>query len=151
MMKEVKSQAKVGVSVESLWKALALDMRFIIPSVVPNLVKEVQIIEGDGSLGTVLLFNFASGVPHMSYQKEKIVELDDSLHRISLQVVEGGHLNLGFSSYTTTFQLTASGEQETSVDIIVAYESQAEETANPLKTIASSLGFIKCLENYLLN
>lgn len=87
----------------------------------------------------------------MSYQKEKIVELDDSLHRISLQVVEGGHLNLGFSSYTTTFQLTASGEQETSVDIIVAYESQAEETANPLKTISSSLGFIKCLENYLLN
>lgn len=69
MMKEVKSQAKVGVSVESLWKALALDMRFIIPSVVPNLVKEVQIIEGDGSLGTVLLFNFASGESSLMFSK----------------------------------------------------------------------------------
>lgn len=55
----------------------------------------------------------------MSYQKEKIVELDESVHKISLQVVEGGHLNLGFNSYKTTFQLNSIGEKETSVEIIV--------------------------------
>lgn len=89
-------------------------------------------------------------VSSMSCQKEKIVEVDESLHRFSLQVVEGGHLNLGFSAYKTTFRLTAIGEQQTSIDVMVAYESEVE-TTNPSKTTAAALAFIKCLENYLLN
>jgi hypothetical protein len=34
----------------------------------------------------------------MAYQKEKIVELDESLHQITLEVMEGGYLILGFAS-----------------------------------------------------
>ncbi|XP_031254393.1 phytohormone-binding protein-like isoform X1 [Pistacia vera] len=151
MMKEVKSQVKAGVEIGTFWKALTKDMRFIIPKIVPNLVKEVELVEGDGGLGSVLLFKFGSDVSNMSYQKEKIVELDECLHIISLQVVEGGHLNLGFSVYKTTFQLTSIGEHETSIDVIVAYESEVEESSKPSKTTASALAFIKCLESYLLN
>jgi hypothetical protein len=87
----------------------------------------------------------------MTYQKEKIVELDESLHQITLQVIEGGHLSLGFSSYKTTFILTATGEQETMVHVIVSYESETQETITPSKTTESTLYFLKCLETYLLN
>ncbi|KAL9444170.1 hypothetical protein AB3S75_017368 [Citrus x aurantiifolia] len=66
MKKEVKSQAKVCVGAGALWKALAKDLRFVIPIIIPNLVKQVQFIEGDGGLGTVLLFNFRFDVPNMS-------------------------------------------------------------------------------------
>lgn len=84
-------------------------------------------------------------------QKEKIVELDESLHLIGLQVIEGGHLNHGFTSYKTVFQLTAITELETLVDMKVVYEIEAEETQRPVETTKSALAFIKCVETYLLN
>ena len=74
-----------------------------------------------------------------------------SLHKISLQVVGGRHLNLDFNSYTTTFQLNSIGEKETSVDIIVAYESEVQKTTIPSKTTAAALALSKCLGSYLLN
>ncbi|CAK9160207.1 unnamed protein product [Ilex paraguariensis] len=152
MLKEAKTQAKAQVGIEALWRALAKNLWVIIPRVIPNLVKDAEMIEGDGGLGTVFLFNFGSGVSNsISYQKEKIVELDESLHQIGLKVIEGGHLNLGFASYKTTFQLTAIGESETLVGFKVVYETETEETHIPGETSKSALAFINCLENYLLN
>ncbi|CAB4277597.1 unnamed protein product [Prunus armeniaca] len=87
----------------------------------------------------------------MSYQKEKIVELDDAVHKIGLQVIEGGHLNFGFSSYKTTFQLTPIQEEETMVSVEVTYESEVEDSSMPSKTAKSVLAFIRNLECYLLN
>jgi hypothetical protein len=88
----------------------------------------------------------------MAYQKEKIVELDESLHQITLEVVEGGYLSLGFASYKTTFILTSTGEQESLVDVRVSYHhSQTDqESAIPSNTVDSTLHFIKCLESYFL-
>lgn len=60
-MKELKAQAKVGVGIKLLWGALAKDICFALPRIIPNLVKEAQILEGDGGLGTVFLFKFGSG------------------------------------------------------------------------------------------
>ena len=89
-----------------------------------------------------------------AYQKEEIVELDESFHRIALQVLEGGHLNKGFSFYMTTFQLTAIAEQETLVDVTVSFETETEtyqESTMPSKTIKATLEFLKCLETNIMN
>ncbi|KAF5461019.1 hypothetical protein F2P56_020848 [Juglans regia] len=153
-MEEVRTQAKAAVGLDILWKALTKELRFVVPKAIPNLVKDVEMIEGDGGLGSVLLFNFCSDASPMTYQREKIVELEESLHQIALEVIEGGHLNHGFSSYKTTFMLTAIGEQETLVDIKVSYQFDQKDdriTKMPLKTTDSTLYFIKCLETYLLN
>ena len=92
-----------------------------------------------------------TGVKTMTYQKEKISELNESIHRIALEVVEGGHLNLGFSHYKTIFQLTATRDQDTLIDVTVAYEIDAEDDSLPSKTVSSMLAYIKQLENFLLN
>lgn len=62
MAKEVKTEAKVCVGIGALWEALAKDLRILIPKIIPNLVKSVKVIEGDGGVGTVLLFSFGSGM-----------------------------------------------------------------------------------------
>ncbi|XP_018499813.1 phytohormone-binding protein-like [Pyrus x bretschneideri] len=99
-----------------------------------------------------LLFSFGSDVPKMSYQKEKIVELDESVDKFGLQIIEGGHLNFGFSSYKTTFQLTSIHEKETLVSIEITYESEVEDNnAMPSKTTMSTFALVKNLEEYLLN
>lgn len=89
----------------------------------------------------------------LGYQKERVVEFIEPLHQFGLQVIEGGHLNHGFSSYTTVFQLTAMGESDykTLVDFKVVYETgEEEETKMPEETTKSMLDFIKCLEDFLL-
>ncbi|PSS06309.1 Phytohormone-binding protein [Actinidia chinensis var. chinensis] len=104
MAKEAKTQVKVQVGIEANMESSGKDLRFILPRIMPSVVKDVQVIEGDGGLSTVFLFNFGSDVSNIRYQKEKLVDLDESLHQIGMQVVEGGHLNIGFSSYKTTYQ-----------------------------------------------
>ncbi|XP_004295884.1 PREDICTED: phytohormone-binding protein-like [Fragaria vesca subsp. vesca] len=152
MVKEIKTETKVGVGIAALWKALSKDLRFLAPKIAPNLIKDVELIEGDGtSTGTVLLFSFGTDASNIVYQEEKIVELDESLHRFGLQVLKGGHLNHGFSSYKTSFQLAGIQEQETLVSITVTYESAVEDTTMPSKSTQASIAFIKSLESYLLN
>ncbi|KAF6134420.1 hypothetical protein GIB67_012360 [Kingdonia uniflora] len=137
MKKELKAQTKVGVGIETLWKALVKDLRSVLPKVVPNLVRNIKLLEGDD-------------VKSMTYQKEKIVELDEAHHRFGIQVIEGGHLTFGYASYITIFQMTENGETETLVDISVIYETVTDEAAMPKETTKSALFFITCLEKHLM-
>ncbi|CAN1154159.1 Phytohormone-binding protein CSBP [Linum perenne] len=130
-------------------------MQTVVPKMLPQLVKDVQLLEGDGGTGTIFLFNFS----HVRYQKEKIVELDETVNRFGLEVVEGGHLDHGFSMYKTTFQLTDAAaddlqgnKYQTIVDVTVAYEFdiEVEECDMPSMTMAYTLNFVKSLEKYLL-
>lgn len=56
MTKELKTQTKVSVGIEVLWGALAKDINIVLPRIIPNLVKDAEVLEGDGGLGTVFLF-----------------------------------------------------------------------------------------------
>ncbi|CAN1775411.1 Phytohormone-binding protein [Linum perenne] len=156
MLKEVKSQIQVSVDLEILWKSLTKDLHIVVPKILPDKVKDVQVLQGDGGLGTILLFNFTSAEGVMNYQKEKIVEFDETRHRIGLEVTKGGHRDHGFSFYKTTFQLTAAtGEEqrETVVDVTVTYEfeMEIEDSQVSSMTIAHTLGFLKSMETYLLS
>jgi acetoin utilization deacetylase AcuC-like enzyme len=94
------------------------------------------------------------GVSAMTYQKEKIMALDESLHQITLEVLEGGYTSLGFASYKTlTLILTANGEQESLVDVIFSYYhfQTDQESAKLSNTMDSTLHFIQCVESYFLN
>ncbi|CAN1154162.1 Phytohormone-binding protein CSBP, partial [Linum perenne] len=94
----------------------------------------------------------SSDIQTLRYQKEKIVELDETVNRFGLEVVEGGHLDHGFSMYKTTFQLTDGNKYQTIVDVTVAYEFdiEVEECDMPSMTMAYTLNFVKSLEKYLL-
>ncbi|CAJ1978602.1 unnamed protein product [Sphenostylis stenocarpa] len=153
MTKEFSEKTEVSVGLEALWQAMSKDLGVTVAKVIPNIVKDVKLVEGDGGVGTIFLFTFFSGVTPVSYQKEKITELDEISHEIGLQVVEGGYLEQGFSYYKTTFQLSATGEDKTLVNVKIFFnhESETEENAQPVKTAESALHFLRCLETYLLN
>ncbi|KAJ1395492.1 START-like domain superfamily [Sesbania bispinosa] len=143
MTKEFSNQAEVYMGLETLWQALSKDLTVVIPKVIPNVVKDVKVIEGDGGIG----------VSPVSYQKEKISVLDEFTHEIGLQVIEGGYLNQGFSYYKTSFQLSAIGENKTLVKVKISYDCgpDMEESTLPMKTSESALSFLRCLETFLLN
>ncbi|KAL2327705.1 hypothetical protein Fmac_021132 [Flemingia macrophylla] len=150
MIKEFNTQTEVSVGLEALWEALSKDFINIVPKVLPNIVKDVQLIEGDGGVGTIFILHFLADVS-LSYQKEKITEFDENSHEIGLQVIEGGYLNQGLSYYKTTFQLSPIGELKTLVNLKTSYdhESDIEERVKPTKTSESTIFFLKRIEKYL--
>ncbi|CAJ1978598.1 unnamed protein product [Sphenostylis stenocarpa] len=150
MVKEFNTQTELSVRLEALWAVLSKDFIIVVPKVLPHIVKDVQLIEGDGGVGTILIFNFLSDVSP-SYQREKITEFDESSHEIGLQVIEGGYLAQGLSYYKTTFQLSAIGEDKTLVNIKISYdhESDIEEKVKPTETSQSTLFYLRRLEIYL--
>ncbi|KAI3673744.1 hypothetical protein L6452_39872 [Arctium lappa] len=150
-MREDTAQVTVPIPIRVLWKAMAIDIRQTATDVLPDIVEDVELLEGDGGLDTILVFKFTPAVPKSSYQKEKIVEFDESRHQIALEILEGGHLDHGFSSYTTGFKLTAVGETETLIDINVLYETKPEHIHVPGDTIKATFHYLKCLENHLSN
>ncbi|XP_020215149.1 phytohormone-binding protein [Cajanus cajan] len=153
MTKEFSNKAEVSVGLKTLWQALSKDLAVIIAKAIPTIVKDVKVVQGDGGVGTIFHFTFFSGVSPVSYQKEKITELDEISHEFGLQVVEGGYLNQGFSYYKTSFQLSALEEHKTLVNVKISfdYESDTEESTQPMKTAESALFFVRCLETYLLS
>ncbi|XP_076904465.1 phytohormone-binding protein-like [Bidens hawaiensis] len=149
-MKEDVAQVTVSVPIKDLWKAMASDIRHVGPKVLPDIVAEIELLEGDGGYGSMLLFKFCPGVPKVSYQLEKIVEYDESAYQIALEILEGGHLDHGFLAYTTAFKLTKVSETETLIDIKVLYETKPEHNHIPGETIKATFHYINSLEKYLL-
>ncbi|CAI0375903.1 unnamed protein product [Linum tenue] len=146
MIKEEAAQLKVGVAVDVLWKALAHDLNRVIPHIQSDIVSAADVLEGDGGPGTVYLFTSTNS----GKVKEKVAEVDACSHRIGLEVTEGGPLENGYGYHKTTFQLTSAGEEETVVDLTVAYEPRRHHAAAPPpKTTANVLDFITLLEKFL--
>jgi hypothetical protein len=61
MTKEFNQQVEICVELETLWQALSKDLIVTIPKIIPNIVKDVKVIEGSGGIGTILLLTFFSG------------------------------------------------------------------------------------------
>ncbi|KAI3686266.1 hypothetical protein L1987_79940 [Smallanthus sonchifolius] len=150
-MKEEIAQVTIYLPIKDLWKAMASDLRHVVPKVLPDIVTEVELLEGDGGYGSMLLFKFCPDIPKVRYQLEKIVEYDESVYQIALEILEGGHLDHGFSSYTTVFKLTQVSELETLINIKVLYETKPEHNHIPGDTIKATFRYINSLEKYLLN
>lgn len=151
MAREETEQVKVGVGIESLWGAMAKDLSSLLPIIMPTQVTEAVKVQGDGSFGTIYHFKFGPGVPNMSHQKEEVAVFDETLHRIGLQVIEGGRLDVGFTFYINTFQFTAVGDSETLVDLTVNYVTECQETeVPPGELLKSTVHFVRTLEAFLL-
>lgn len=63
------------ISATRLFKALILDADNLLPKIVPEAIKSIEIIEGNGGPGTIKKMNFGDGTNH-SFAKHRIDVLD---------------------------------------------------------------------------
>ncbi|KAK3418032.1 major strawberry allergen Fra a 1-3-like [Eucalyptus grandis] len=64
-----------AVAPSRMFKALVLDSHNILPKIVPEGIKSVEFIEGDGGVGSIKKTNFGES-SHIKYTKHKIEALD---------------------------------------------------------------------------
>ncbi|XP_030519923.1 major strawberry allergen Fra a 1-3-like [Rhodamnia argentea] len=69
-----------SIAPSRIFKALVLESHNVLPKIVPEGIKSVEFIEGDGGVGSIKKTNFAESSP-IKYMKHKVEALDaDSLY-----------------------------------------------------------------------
>ncbi|XP_054811110.1 norbelladine synthase-like [Prosopis cineraria] len=96
----------------------------------PSLFQKVELVEGDGGVGTILKLTFAPGTPGPAFYKEKFTKIDNENRIKETEVVEGGYLELGFTLFRVRFEVTEKGEDSSIVKSTVEYELKEDALAN---------------------
>ncbi|KAF7848464.1 hypothetical protein BT93_L1921 [Corymbia citriodora subsp. variegata] len=64
-----------AIAPSRMFKALVLESHIILPKIVPEGIKSVEFIEGDGGVGSIKQTNFSES-SHIKYTKHKVEALD---------------------------------------------------------------------------
>ncbi|CAI9779740.1 unnamed protein product [Fraxinus pennsylvanica] len=77
-----------------MFKAFILDSDNLIPKVLPQAIKNVEILEGDGGVGTVKFITFGEGSQYKSV-KHRVDGIDEANCTYSYSIIEGDVLEAG--------------------------------------------------------
>ncbi|PWA86030.1 Bet v I domain-containing protein [Artemisia annua] len=120
-----------------------------------HFLEKLELVEGDGGVGTVLKLTYKPeyGIP--SY-KEKFTKIDDENMVKEVEVVEGGFLDNGFSLYRVRFEVKVNPKDATGSSSLVRstieYELKEEAASNAsLVTMEPLMIVMKVANEYLVN
>ena len=140
------------ISPTRLFKALVIDDHILIPKLLPQAVKSIEIIQGDGRAGSITQITFAEG-SQFSTVKNRIDELNEKTYSYKYTVIEGDALadKLELIVHEVQFEATVEGGSEnkmttkyhTKGDVVIKEE---EIKADKEKV----LSMYKVVEGYLL-
>ncbi|GMY16983.1 pathogenesis-related protein STH-2-like [Fagus crenata] len=93
-----------------MFKALILDSHNLIPKLMPQSIKSVDIIQGDGGAGSIKQINFPEGA-HFKYMKHRIDVLDTQNYLCKYTLIEGDVLSekIEFIAYEVKFESSSDG------------------------------------------
>ncbi|PIM98483.1 hypothetical protein CDL12_29036 [Handroanthus impetiginosus] len=88
-----------SIPASKMFKAVVLDADTLIPKIMPQAVKNVEILEGDGGVGTVKLIHFGEGSQYKSV-KHRVDAIDTENLTHSYSIIEGDALKGVLDSIT---------------------------------------------------
>ncbi|XP_010245451.1 PREDICTED: major allergen Pru ar 1-like [Nelumbo nucifera] len=91
-----------------MFKALILDSHNLIPKLMPQSIKSIEIVEGDGDIGSIKQTNFHEG-SHFKFLKHRIDGLDMENLVCKYTLIEGDVLGDKLKSIIYEVKLEASG------------------------------------------
>ncbi|XP_044487218.1 major allergen Pru ar 1-like [Mangifera indica] len=136
-----------------IFSALVLDGDKLIPKIVPQAIKTVELIKGDGGPGSIKKITFGEG-SQFDYVKHKVEALDKENFIYNYSVIEGDALMKSLEKITNEIKLASSPDDVGSIckSISKYYTigdfSITEEQIKAGKEKSS--GLFKAIEAYLL-
>ncbi|CAL9089347.1 unnamed protein product [Musa textilis] len=146
-------ELEVGLPAGQVWEVYGtLRLAQLVVELVPNVLQKVDVVEGDGGVGTVLHVTFATGTSGPQFYKEKFVKIDDEKRLKEAIVVEGGYLELGFLSFLVRFEIIDKEEGVSSIiKSTIEYEVAEEHAGNAsLVTTAAVAAIAEAVSGYLM-
>ncbi|XP_052206887.1 major allergen Pru ar 1-like [Diospyros lotus] len=134
------------------FKAWILDADNLIPKLMPEAFKSVEVLQGDGSAGTIKQINFAEGGPFKCV-KHRVDEISKTEYKYCYTLVEGDVLVGKFEKICYEIQLVASPDGGTISKTIVRYYPLAGAVINEEEIKAGmekAGGMFKVVDDYLV-
>ncbi|XP_034686477.1 major allergen Pru ar 1-like [Vitis riparia] len=135
-----------------MFKAFVLDVDNLIPKVLPQAIKCVEIIEGDGGPGTIKKITFGEG-SQFNYVKHRIDSLDKENFTYCYTIIEGDALMDTLESIYYEVKLVASPDGGSICKNISKYHTKGDIqiTEDQIKAgKEKAMGMYKAIEAYLL-
>ncbi|KAJ0970843.1 hypothetical protein J5N97_018802 [Dioscorea zingiberensis] len=139
----VSHELEIGLPADEIWAVYrALRLGELAVELLPNVLEKIDIIEGDGEVGTVLRLHFPAGTPMAENYKEKFTKIDDEKRIKEVHTVEGGFLQCGFHSYMVRFEIIEKSEATSVIQTTIEYEVDEQFAANASFVSTASLATI---------
>ncbi|KAF8041656.1 hypothetical protein BT93_A0298 [Corymbia citriodora subsp. variegata] len=140
------------IPLAKMFKAAILDADNLLPKVLPQAVKSIEVLEGDGGPGTIKLMTFGEGGPYKA-AKHKVEALDKENFTYCYSIIEGEMLGTTFEKISYEVKITASPEggsvlKSTSRYFTIGEVNITEEEIKAGKEKASAM--VKAVEAYLV-
>ncbi|KAG1354247.1 S-norcoclaurine synthase 2 [Cocos nucifera] len=151
MKGSLSHELEVCLPAGEVWEVYGtLRLAQLVVELLPRVVQKVDVIEGDGGVGTVLYLTFPSGTPGVQFYKEKFVKIDNEKRVKEALVVEGGFLDLGFRSVLYRFEIIEKDGNSSIIKSTIEYEIDEEHAANAsFVTIASVAAIAETISKHL--
>ncbi|GLT32560.1 hypothetical protein SLA2020_072190 [Shorea laevis] len=140
------------INAARMFKALMIDSNKLIPQLLPQFIKSVDLIQGDGGAGSIEQVNFTEAT-HYRLVKHRIDELDKENLVCKYTMIEGDALGekLEYISYEVKFEDGGDGgsvcKMTSNYHTVGEFEIKEEEIKAGKE---KAVGIYKVVEAYLL-
>ncbi|XP_047336276.1 major strawberry allergen Fra a 1-2-like [Impatiens glandulifera] len=94
-----------SISPAKLFKAFVLDVDNLVPKIMPQAIKSIETIEGNGGPGTVKIITFGEGSQIQSV-KHRVDGIDKENYTYSYSIIEGDVLKNGLESLSYEIKIS---------------------------------------------
>ncbi|KAI3997574.1 hypothetical protein MKX01_029405 [Papaver californicum] len=135
------NEIDVELSARSIWKVYSSkDLPSLIVKLLPEVFDRIDVLEGNGGVGTVCRIVFPPGSVPRSY-KEMFTKIDH-VHRLKeVTQISGGYLAMGVTFYMDSFKIISTGPNSCIIRSITDYEVP-DHLADKVNTLISIEGLV---------
>ncbi|KAK2434779.1 norbelladine synthase [Trifolium repens] len=142
MFGQIEHELELHVPASEAWELFGtLAIGKLVGEEMPQLFHKVELIEGDGGVGTILKLTFTPGLPGPAGYIEKFTKIDHENRIKETEMIEGGYLDFGFTLFRVRLEVIEKGEDLSIIKSSIEYEVKEENAAN------ASLVSVQPLEN----
>ncbi|KAL3722101.1 hypothetical protein ACJRO7_034456 [Eucalyptus globulus] len=135
-----------------MFKALIIDSHNLMPKIVPQGIKSIEFIEGDGGAGSIKQTNFAEG-GHLKYLKHRIDAIDIENLVCKYTLIDGDVVfdKIEYVAYEVKFEDSSDGGCMCKMTSEYHTKAGAELKEEDIKQGKDkAMGLYKVVEEYLL-
>uniref|UniRef100_A0A0D9W8U6 Bet v I/Major latex protein domain-containing protein n=1 Tax=Leersia perrieri TaxID=77586 RepID=A0A0D9W8U6_9ORYZ len=108
----------------------------LVPQLVPEFFPKVELVEGDGGVGTVQHVIFTPGTPggESMSMRDKIIKIDNENYIREGEVIEGGFLDHGFQKYVVRIEIIQKTDTSSIIRSTIEFEAEEASAASSVST-----------------
>ncbi|KAF5186433.1 S-norcoclaurine synthase [Thalictrum thalictroides] len=150
MRGHVESEYEVAVSADEIWAVYSSpDLPRLIVELMPTRYQKIDVLEGDGTEGTIIRNYLVPTNPPPLTWNEKFMKIDNKTRTKVVRHIEGGWLDMGFTLYENIFTVIKKDENSCIITQRTVFDVTEEFESN-VSLISSSWAMARAISNYVI-